>query len=74
MLLFEFLKPLGISAYELSIKMDISYKRMIDILQNESSITEKECLSLSVIFNTDVYFWWNLHNNYNNWMQRKNIL
>ena len=53
MLLFEFLKPLGISAYELSIKMDISYKRMIDILQNESSITEKECLSLSVIFNTD---------------------
>lgn len=74
MLLFEFLKPLGISAYELSIKIDISYKRMIDILQNESSITEKECLSLSIIFNTDVYFWWNLHNNYNNWMQRKNIL
>lgn len=73
-LLFEFLKPLGISAYELSIKMDISYKRMIDILQNESSITDKECLSLSVIFNTDVYFWWNLYNNYKNWMQCKNIL
>ncbi|MEH8449755.1 hypothetical protein RAG79_17355 [Klebsiella variicola subsp. variicola] len=32
MLLFEFLKPLRISAYELSIKMDVSYKRMIDII------------------------------------------
>jgi plasmid maintenance system antidote protein VapI len=37
--------------------MNISYKRMIDILENESSITEKECLSLSAIFNTDVCFW-----------------
>ncbi|EMO7848656.1 hypothetical protein LQF95_10510 [Klebsiella quasipneumoniae] len=32
MLLFEFLKPLGISACELFMKMDVSYKRMIDII------------------------------------------
>lgn len=68
MLSLEFLKPLGMSAYELSNKMNISYKRMIDILENESSITEKECLSPSAIFNTDVCFWWNLHKNYNNWV------
>lgn len=67
MLLLEFLKPLGMSAYELSNKMNISYKRMIDILGNGYSITEKECLSLSDIFNKDVCFWWSLHKNYNNW-------
>ncbi|MEI7347803.1 hypothetical protein WCT86_18830 [Dickeya chrysanthemi] len=47
--------------------MDISYKRMIDILQTQSSITEKECLALSAIFNTDIYFWFNIHKKYNNW-------
>ncbi|HCN9193319.1 TPA: addiction module antidote protein, HigA family, partial [Escherichia coli] len=41
MLSLEFLKPLGMSAYELSNKMDISYERMVDILKNESSITKK---------------------------------
>lgn len=73
MLSLEFLKPLGMSAYELSNKMDISYERMVDILKNESSITKKECLSLSEIFNTDAYFWWNLHKNHNNWMRSKFI-
>jgi len=68
MLSLEFLKPLGMSAYELSDKMNISYRRMIDILENGYSITEKDCLSLSAIFNTDVCFWWNLHKNYNNWV------
>ena len=48
--------------------MNISYKRMIDILGNGHPITEKECLSLSAIFNTDFCFWWNQHNNYNNWV------
>lgn len=73
MLSLEFLKPLVMSAYKLSNKMNVSYKRMIDILKNESSLTEKEYLFISAIFNTDVCLWWNLRNNYNDWAHSKYI-
>jgi len=73
MLSLEFLKSLGMSAYELSNKIDISYERMVNILKSESSITEKACLSLSDRFNKDIYFWWNPHKNHNNWMHSKFI-
>lgn len=56
MLSLEFLKPLGMSAYKLSNKMNISYKRMIDTVKIEYSITRKGYTSLSTIFNTDI-FW-----------------
>ncbi|EME5082798.1 HigA family addiction module antidote protein [Klebsiella aerogenes] len=67
MLSEEFLKPLGMSAYELADLMGITYNRIEDILKNTQKINETEGVMLAEIFNTDSSFWINLQNAYVLW-------
>ncbi|WPD75046.1 HigA family addiction module antitoxin [Dickeya fangzhongdai] len=64
MLSEEFLKPLGMSAYELADLMGITYNRIEDILKNTQKINKTEGVMLAEIFNTDSSFWINLQNAY----------
>jgi addiction module HigA family antidote len=63
-LLEEFLKPMGISAYRLSKDVGIPQTRTSQIIKGNRRITADTALRLSKYFGTSVKFWLGLQNDY----------
>lgn len=63
-LLEEFLKPMGISAYKLSKDIGIPQTRTSEILKGNRRITADTALRLSIYFGTSAKFWLGLQDDY----------
>jgi addiction module HigA family antidote len=63
-LLEEFLKPMGISAYRLSKDVGIPQTRTSQIIKGKRRITADTALRLAKYFGTSVKFWLGLQNDY----------
>lgn len=63
-LLEEFLKPLNISAYNLSKEIGIPQTRTSEIIKGNRSITADTALRLSYYFGNSAKFWLGLQNDY----------
>jgi addiction module HigA family antidote len=63
-LLEEFLKPMGISAYRLSKDMGIPQTRTSQIIKGNRRITADTALRLAKYFGISAKFWLNLQNDY----------
>ena len=63
-LLEEFLKPLGISAYRLSKDLNIPQTRVSQIIKEKRKVTADTALRLSKYFGNSAQFWLGLQNDY----------
>lgn len=63
-LLEEFLKPMGVTAYRLSKDLGIPQTRISQIIKGRRRITADTALRLSKYFGTSVKFWLGLQNDY----------
>jgi addiction module HigA family antidote len=63
-LLEEFLKPLGVSAYRLSKDIGIPQTRTSEIIKGHRSITADTALRLSYYFGNSAKFWLGLQNDF----------
>ncbi len=63
-LLEEFLKPLGLSQYQLAKAMSVPPRRINEIVHGKRSITADTALRLSKYFGTSERFWLNLQVRY----------
>jgi addiction module HigA family antidote len=63
-LLEEFLKPFGITAYKLSKDVDIPQTRVSEIVKGNRRITADTALRLSKYFGTTPKFWLGLQDDY----------
>lgn len=63
-LLDEFLKPLGISAYRLSKDLNIPQTRVSQIIKGKRKVTADTALRLSKYFGNSAQFWLGLQNDY----------
>jgi addiction module HigA family antidote len=63
-LLEEFLRPMGISAYRLSKDLGIPQTRTSQILKGRRRITADTALRLSKYFGTSAKFWLGLQNDF----------
>lgn len=63
-LLEEFLKPMGITAYRLSKDVGIPQTRTSQIIKGKRRITADTALRFSKYFGTSVKFWLGLQNDY----------
>ena len=63
-LLEEFLKPLGISAYRLSKDVGIPQTRTSQIIKGKRRVTADTALRLAKYFGTSIKFWLGLQNDY----------
>jgi len=60
----EFLKPLGISAYELAKRLRVPAPRVNDIVLERRGISADTAVRLSRFFGTTEQFWLNLQGSY----------
>ena len=60
----EFLNPLGISAYRLSMDITVPQTRISEILKGNRSITADTALRLSKYFGNSPNFWLGLQNDF----------
>ena len=60
----EFLKPMGISVYRLSIETGLSQTRLSQIMKGNRSITAETALKLGKFFNTPPEFRMNLQSRF----------
>jgi len=60
----EFLKPIGISVYELAKRLRVPAPRLNDIVLEKRGITADTALRLSRFFRTSEQFWLNLQSSY----------
>ncbi len=72
-LLEEFLKPLAISQYRVAKGMNVSARRINEIVQGKRSITADTALRLSRFFGTTDRFWLNLQTRYDLEVQRDRL-
>ncbi|MBG0782705.1 MAG: HigA family addiction module antidote protein [Bacteroidales bacterium] len=63
-LLEEFLRPLGISAYKLSKEIGIPQTRLSQIIKGNRRITADTALRLSAYFGNSAKFWLGLQDDY----------
>jgi len=63
-LLREFLIPMGISAYRLSLDIGIPQTRISEIIKGKRRITADTAIRLSNYFGNSVKFWLGLQNDY----------
>lgn len=63
-LLYEFLEPLGISAYRLSKDLHIPQTRISEILKGNRRITADTALRLSKYFGNSAKFWLGIQNDF----------
>lgn len=71
-LMEEFLKPLGITAYRLSKDIGIPQTRTSEILKRNRSITADKAIRLSYYFGTSAKFWLGLQDDFDLEEARKN--
>ncbi|MBK8852458.1 MAG: HigA family addiction module antidote protein [Saprospiraceae bacterium] len=72
-LLEEFLKPMGITAYRLSQAIGVPQTRTSQILKGRRRITADTALRLSKFFGTSSRFWLGLQNDYDIEEEQQNI-
>lgn len=60
----EFLKPMGITAYKLSLSIGVPQTRTSQILKGRRRITADTALRLSKFFGTSSKFWLGLQNDF----------
>ena len=60
----EFLKPLGMSAHQLALRLRVPATRITDIVNEKRGITADTALRLSRYFGTSPKFWLNLQASY----------
>ena len=63
-LLEDFMKPMGITARQLSADIDVSPSRISDIVHGNSPITADTALRLGLFFSMEPRFWLNLQSEY----------
>jgi len=63
-LLEEFLKPLGLSQYQLAKAIHVPARRINEIVHGKRSVTADTALRLSLFFATSERFWLNLQGRY----------
>ncbi len=63
-LLTEFMKPLGITAYRLAKDIRVPAPRVGDIVRGKRSISADTALRLGIYFGLPAQFWLNLQNEY----------
>jgi addiction module HigA family antidote len=63
-LLEEFLKPMGISAYKLAKETNLSQTRISEIIHRRRGITAETALRFSKFFGNTAEFWLGLQNDY----------
>jgi addiction module HigA family antidote len=72
-LLEEFLKPMGISQYQLAKDINVDPRRINAIIHGERSITADTALRLSRYFGTSERFWVNLQAHYDLEVQKDEL-
>ena len=72
-LLEEFLKPMGITAYRLSQAIGVPQTRTSQVLKGRRRITADTALRLSKFFGTSSRFWLGLQNDYDIEEEQQNI-
>ncbi len=73
-LLEEFMKPLGITARQLSSDMDVPPSRISDIVNGARHISADTALRLGLFFSMDARFWLNLQTEYDVRVARRDLL
>ena len=63
-LLTEFLEPLEISPYRLSLDTGIPRSRLSDIIKGKRSITAETAIVFSIYFDNSAQFWLNLQTHF----------
>jgi antitoxin HigA-1 len=61
----EFMKPYGLTANALAIKLQTDSNRIYEVVKGKRSITPELAIKLARLFGTNPEFWLNLQNNYN---------
>ena len=72
-LLEEFLKPLALSQYRVAKGMNVSPRRINEIVQGKRAITADTALRLSRFFGTTDRFWLNLQTRYDLEVERDRL-
>ena len=72
-LLDEFLKPMGISAYRLAKETGIPQTRLSQIIKAKRRVTADTALRLSTYFGTTAQFWLGLQDDYDLEEERNRI-
>jgi len=70
-LLEDFLKPMGITARQLSSDIDVPPSRVSEIVHGKRSITAETALRLGLFFKMEPRFWLNLQAEYDMRMAQK---
>jgi antitoxin HigA-1 len=73
-LLQEFMKPMGITARQLSSDMDVPPSRISDIVNGARPISADRALRLGLFFSMDARFWLNLQTEYDVRVARRDLL
>jgi addiction module HigA family antidote len=60
----EFMKPLGLTAYQLAKELHVSIPRVSDIVRERRAVTADTALRLGRYFGTDAQTWMNLQADY----------
>mgnify|MGYP003610734273 FL=1 len=63
-LLEDFMKPMGISARQLAADIDVSPRRISDLVHGRRPITADTALRLGLFFSMEPRFWLNLQTEY----------
>ncbi len=63
-LLEDFMRPMGISARQLSSDIDVSPSRISELVNGQRPITADTALRLGIFFNMEARFWLNLQSEY----------
>jgi antitoxin HigA-1 len=63
-LLEEFLKPMGITAYRLASETGVSQTRISQIIHGKRGLSAETALRLAKFFGTSAQFWLGLQNDY----------
>lgn len=63
-LLEEFMKPMGISARQLSSDIDVSPSRISELVHGQRPVTADTALRLGLFFSMEPRFWLNLQSEY----------
>lgn len=72
-LLEEFMKPMGITARQLSADIDVSPSRISELVHGTRPITADTALRLGLFFRMDPRFWLNLQSEYDMRMIMRNM-
>lgn len=63
-LLEEFMKPLGLTAYRLAKDLCVPLPRIQDVVRGKRGITADTAIRLGIYFRLPAQFWLNLQNDY----------